>query len=87
MTVQTNPEKDNRHSQQIMNLATQLAVKELLKSKCLVQFINTSSNIWFKIFPLSSWWNKTMIFLPCTELHFLSNYPPFSQHEQHVYYG
>ena len=52
-TEQTNPEKDNRHTQQIMNLATQLAVKELLKSKCLGQFINTSSNIWFKIFPLT----------------------------------
>ena len=44
-TEQTNPEKCNRHTQQIMNLATQLAVKELLKSKCLVQFINTSRNI------------------------------------------
>ena len=44
-TKQTNPEKYNRHTQQIMNLATQHAVKELLKSKCLVQFINTSSNI------------------------------------------
>ena len=31
-TEQTNPEKYNRHTQQIMNLATQLAVKELLKS-------------------------------------------------------
>ena len=38
-TGQTNPEKYNRHTQQIMNLATQLAVKELLKSKCLVQLI------------------------------------------------
>ena len=46
-TEQTNPEKYNRHTQQIMNLATQLAVKGVLKSKCLVQFINTSS----KIFP------------------------------------
>ena len=36
-----------------MNLATQLAVKELRKLKCLVQFINTSSNIWFKISPLT----------------------------------
>ena len=44
-TEQTNPEKYNRHTQQIMNVATQLAVKELLKSKCLVQFINTSTNI------------------------------------------
>ena len=44
-TEQTNPEKYNQHTQQIMNLATQLAVKELLKSKYLVQFINTSSNI------------------------------------------
>ena len=38
-TKQTNPEKYNRRTQQIMNLATQLAVKELLKSKCLVQVI------------------------------------------------
>ena len=36
-----------------MNLATQLAVKELLKSKCLVQLINTSSNILLKNFPLT----------------------------------
>ena len=36
-----------------MNLATQLADKELLKSKCLVQFTNISSNILFKIFPLT----------------------------------
>ena len=43
---QTNPEKYNRHTQPIMNVATQqLAVKELLKSKCLVQFINTLTNI------------------------------------------
>ena len=49
-TEQTNPEKCNRHTQQIINLATQLAVKELLKSKCLVRFINTSSNIWLQIF-------------------------------------
>ena len=41
-TEQTNPEKFNWH---IMNFATQLAVKELLKSKCLVQFINTLCNI------------------------------------------
>ena len=52
-TEQTNPEKYNRYTQQIMNFATKLAVKELLKSKCLVQFINTSSNIYFKIFPLT----------------------------------
>ena len=52
-TEQTNPEKYNQHTQKIMNLATQLAVKELLKWKCLVQFITTSSNIWFKIFPLT----------------------------------
>ena len=45
ISEQTNPEKYNRHTQQIMNLATQLAVKELLKSKCLAQFINTSSNV------------------------------------------
>ena len=44
-TEQANPEKYNRHTQQIKNLATQLAVKELLKSICLVQFINTSSKI------------------------------------------
>ena len=36
-----------------MNHATQLVVKEQLKSKCLVQFISTSSNIWFKICPLT----------------------------------
>ena len=35
-TKQTNPEKYNRHTQHIMNLATQLAMKELLKSKRLV---------------------------------------------------
>ena len=29
-TEQTNPEKCHRYTQQIMNLATQLAVKELL---------------------------------------------------------
>ena len=52
-TEQANPEKYNRHTQQIKNLATQLAVEELLKSICLVQFINTSSKIWFKIFPLT----------------------------------
>ena len=44
-TEQANPEKYNRHTQQIKNLATQLAVEELLKSICLVQFINTSSKI------------------------------------------
>ena len=44
-TEQTNPEKYDRCTQQIMNLATQLVVKELLKSKYLVQLINTSSNI------------------------------------------
>ena len=44
-TEQTNPEKFNWHTQHIMNFATQLSVKELLKSKCLVQFINTSCNI------------------------------------------
>ena len=33
-TEQTNPEEHNWHTQQIMNLVTQLAVKELLKSKC-----------------------------------------------------
>ena len=44
-TEQTNPEKYNRHTQPIMNLATQIAAKELLISKCLVQFINTPSNI------------------------------------------
>ena len=38
------PEKYNRHTQQIMNLATQLAAKELLKSKCLVQSISTQSD-------------------------------------------
>ena len=30
-TEQNNPEKFNEHTQHIMNLATQLAVKELLK--------------------------------------------------------
>ena len=30
-TERTNPEKYNRHTQQIMNVATQPAVKELLK--------------------------------------------------------
>ena len=55
-TEKTNLEKCNRHTQQIINLATQLAVEELLKSKCLVRFINTSSNIWLQIFhSLSSW--------------------------------
>ena len=44
-TGKTNTEKYNRHTQQIMNLATQIAVKELLKSKRLLQLINTSSNI------------------------------------------
>ena len=44
-TQQTNPEKYNWHTQQIVNLVTQLALKELLKSKGLVQFINISSNI------------------------------------------
>ena len=88
-TEQTNPEKYNRHTQQIMNLATQLAVKELLKSKCLVQFTNTSVKQYL-IQNFSSHSPRegtiTMIALQCTELPFLSyNYPSFSQHEQHVY--
>ena len=58
-TEQTNPEKCNRHTQQIINFATQLAVKELFNSKCFVRFINTSSNIWLQVFhTLSSWRNN-----------------------------
>ena len=44
-TEQANLEKYNRHTQQIKNLTTQLAVEELLKSICFVQFINTSGKI------------------------------------------
>ena len=69
---QTNPEKDNRHTQQIMNLATQLAVKEHLK-QYLIQKFPTHSRRDGTI---------TMIVLQCTELHFLSkNYSLSSQHE------
>ena len=58
-----------------MNLVTQPAVKELLKSKCLVLLIHTSSNIWFKIFSL------TLVII-VLRVH----RTPFSRHEYRVYY-
>ena len=70
-TEQTNPEKYNRPNQQLMNLATQLVVKEHLKYYLIPNFSTHSRREG----------TVTMIVLHCTGLHFLSNnYPPFSQH-------
>ena len=69
------PEKYNRHSQQIMNPATQLPVKELLKSKCLLQFINTSSNIWFKSFSTNSRHGGCDWLIQTTTLNVIDSFP------------
>ena len=68
------PEKYNRHTQQIVNHATQLD-KKLFKLKCPVQSINTSSNIKFNFFKIcftnSHRERKiNMIVLQSRELHF-----------------
>ena len=67
-------EKYNRHTQQIVNHATQLD-KKLFKLKCPVQSINTSSNIKFNFFKIcftnSHRERKiNMIVLQSRELHF-----------------
>ena len=80
------PEKYNRHTQQIVNHATQLD-KKLFKLKCPVQSINTSSNIKFNFFQnmfykLSSRTkNKHDRATEQRTPFFSNNHPLFSQHE------
>ena len=85
---QTNPEKYNLHTSQIMNLATQLAIKELLKIKMFVAIHEHHKQYLIENFSTYSRFEGTitMIMLQCTELHFLlNNHPPFPQHEKHIY--